>query len=59
MNPFRKLGRQVEQLKAKATAAAAEETTYRCTECEARFGEPHDRCPECESGAVVAVERET
>ena len=55
MNPFRKLGRQVEQFKSKAKQAAEEQTDYRCTECDTRFGEHHQRCPECDAESVVAI----
>jgi len=55
---FRKLGRQVEQLKTKAEMATGDDTAYQCTACEARFDEQHRYCPECGSGDVVPVERE-
>ncbi|MFC6989011.1 hypothetical protein ACFQJD_10310 [Haloplanus sp. GCM10025708] len=56
MNPFRKLGRQVERFKSNAEEAAGERPRYQCTECEARFDEAHPRCPECDAANVVSID---
>lgn len=60
MGLFRKLGRQVEQFKEEATAAAEEHAarTHRCAACDAGFDEHHEQCPECGSGDVVPVDEE-
>ncbi|MFC7156683.1 hypothetical protein ACFQPA_14660 [Halomarina halobia] len=52
MGIFRELGRQVEQLKASATAAAEGSGDHRCAACDARFEGQRERCPECGSADV-------
>lgn len=59
MGLFRKIGRQVEQFKREATAAADRETEYECTACGTRFDADRDRCSECGSEDIVpASERD-
>ena len=55
MGIFRKIGRQVEQFKQDAAAAADRETERECTACGARFDADHDRCPECGSEDVASA----
>jgi uncharacterized OB-fold protein len=55
MGIFRTIGRQVEQFKQNAKAAAEEDLAYRCEECGDRFEGPRDRCPNCGSSSIVEV----
>ena len=54
MGFFNKLGRQVEQFKQDATAAAEESATYRCRDCDARFHTEYEDCPDCGSQDITA-----
>lgn len=47
MGFFNKLGREVEQFKQNAKAAADESAEYQCQACDARFHTEYDECPEC------------
>jgi hypothetical protein len=46
MGFFEKVGRQVEQFKQTAKAAADENAEYQCQSCNARFNANDDQCPE-------------
>ncbi|MFB6136403.1 MAG: hypothetical protein ABEJ04_06555 [Halobacteriaceae archaeon] len=58
MGLFRRLGRRVGEFEEEAKSAAEEEADYECSACGERFYTESDRCPECGSGDVVALDDE-
>lgn len=56
MSLFRDLGRRAERFKQRVQSAA--DASYECADCGALFEAPGDRCPECGSEDVVAIEDE-
>lgn len=57
MNPFRKLGREAERLKQKATGSGDDaEPVYVCTGCERQYDEEISVCLDCDGTEFVSVE---
>lgn len=54
MGLFRDLGRRAERLKQQVQSAA--ESTRECADCGAPLADEPERCPECGSDAVVALD---
>jgi len=54
MGLFRTLGRRAERLKQQVVAAA--DATHECAECGASLAGDLERCPECGSEDVVALD---
>ena len=54
MGLFRDLGRRAERIKQQVTSAA--DATHECADCGTLFSEDVERCPECESEDVVAID---
>lgn len=55
MGLFNKLGREIEQFKQNAKAAAEETADYQCQACNARFHSEYDECPDCGAQNVTAL----
>lgn len=54
MGLFRDLGRRAERLKRQVQSAA--DASYECEDCGALLEADRERCPECGSDDVVALE---
>lgn len=55
MGLFNRLGRQVEQFKQNAKAAADELADYQCQSCHDRFHTEYEVCPSCGAQEVTSV----
>lgn len=58
MGLFEKAGRQFEQFKQKATAAASGNADYECAACKARMQTAQESCPECGADEIVRTDPE-
>ena len=58
MGIFNRLGREIEQFKQNAKAAAEETADYRCQACNARFQTEYEECPDCGSQEVTSVKND-
>lgn len=54
MGLFRGLGRRAERFRQQVVEAA--DATHACADCEARFGQAWEECPECGSESVVELD---
>lgn len=57
MGLFNRLGRKVEELRQQAEGAKEGKASHKCANCEELFYTDHETCPECDSDAVVSIER--
>ncbi len=57
MGFFEDLGKKVGEFTHEAKRAADESTSYACENCGERFHTKHETCPNCESQAIVALEK--